>query len=154
MTFRMLIFLVSCAVLAVAGCGSDSSATYSADADARSKPAVPQGPTAEKLIVNDLEEGTGAVAEKGDTLILYYVGGVYETGDEIESGWVKGNPFGVRLGAGGFLAGWEEGLKGMRVGGRRELIFPTTPDDAPPGSELGDTLVYIIDLVELEKSES
>ena len=147
--------IVVCAILGcagvVAGCGgaSASEATYSAEAAKRSKPRVPKGPTAHKLIVKDLKVGTGAVAKKGDLVLVHYVAGVYERGEEIESAWVRGDPFGFTLGSGGALPYWEKGLPGMRVGGRRELIFPTTPAHHPIGTELGDTLVYVIDLIEI-----
>lgn len=142
--------VIGCAGVA-AGCGgaSASEATYSAEASKRSKPQVPKGPTAHKLIVKDLKVGTGAAAKKGDLVLVHYVAGVYERGEEIESAWVRGDPFGFTLGSKGALPYWEKGLPGMRVGGRRELIFPTTPAHHPIGTELGETLVYIVDLIEI-----
>lgn len=144
-------------VVAFAGCGSDSSAaTTSAEAEERSegpKPKIPTGPTAEKLIVKDPIEGDGAAAEKGDLLAVHFVAGIYETGEEIESAWVPGNPLGFQLGGGNWGTGWEEGMGGMKVGGRRVLIYPTNPKDTPPGSKPGDTLVYVVDLVGLERPE-
>ncbi len=143
------ILLAVCATLVLAGCGSDSSAETSSDEAAdRAKPTVPKGPTAKKLVVEDLIEGTGAVAEEGDELAVHYVAGIYETGEEIESAWVRGEPLGFTLGSGSWMKGWEDGMPGMRVGGRRVLIFPTIPADVPPGSKLGDTLVYVVDLLE------
>jgi peptidylprolyl isomerase len=141
------------AVLSLPACGSDSSAETRSEeaASLGSKPAIPKGPTSEKLIVKDLIDGDGVAAEDGDQLAVHYVAGIYETGKEIESAWVEGNPLGFTLGSGAWLKGWEEGMPGMRVGGRRELIIPTTPEDAPPGSKLGDTLVYVVDLVEVTK---
>lgn len=151
---RLLSLLVAvCIALVLPACGGDSSTeTRSEDAATLgAKPAIPKGPKSEKLIVKDLVEGTGVAAEDGDQLAVHYVAGIYETGEEIESAWVEGNPLGFILGSGAWLKGWEEGMPGMRVGGRRELIIPTTPEDAPPGSELGDTLVYVVDLVEAKK---
>ncbi len=146
-----------CASLLVAGCGGSSSAaseaTTSAAAEARPKPKVlPQGPKSHKLIVKDLIKGTGAEAKNGDVALVHYVAGIYERGEEIESGWVKGSAFEVPLGSHrAKLPYWEKGLVGMRVGGRRALIFPTTPKHAPLGSELGETLVYVIDLLAIKK---
>jgi FKBP-type peptidyl-prolyl cis-trans isomerase len=138
--------------VAVSGCGSESEgAIRSEAADARSKgpkPEIPKGPTADELIVEDRIEGTGATADEGDLLAVHYVAGIYETGEEIESAWVPGDPLGFKLGEDDWAYGFEEGIPGMRVGGRRVLIYPTTRVDSPPGSKLGDTLVYVVDLVE------
>lgn len=144
-----------CAVVPLAGCGTGSSAETRSEeaASLGPKPEIPRGPKSKKLIVKDLIEGTGVEAEKGDELAVHYVAGIYETGEEIESAWVEGEPLGFTLGSGGWLDGWEEGMPGMRVGGRRELIIPTTPQSFPPGSEVGDTLVYVVDLVEARKPE-
>lgn len=141
----------ACTGLVAAGCGGASAGeeTKSAEAAQRPKPKVPQGPTAHKLIIKDLKVGTGAVAEKGDLVLVHYVAGVYERGEEIESAWVKGDPYGFTLGARTALPYWEKGVPGMRVGGRRVLIFPTTPAHSPIGTELGDTLVYVIDMIEV-----
>lgn len=140
------------ALLSFAACGSDSPAVTRSEeaATLERKPRIPTGPKSEKLIVKDLSEGDGVEAKEGDALSVHYVAGIYETGEEIESAWVEGNPLGFTLGSGAWLKGWEEGMPGMRVGGRRMLIMPTTPKEIPPGSELGDTLVYIVDLVEVE----
>jgi peptidylprolyl isomerase len=144
--------LAICIALVLAACGSDpSTETRGDEAAARAKPAVPKGPSSKSLVVKDLIEGTGTAAEDGDQLAVHYVAGIYETGEEIESAWVRGEPLGFDLGSGSWMKGWEEGMPGMRVGGRRELIFPTTPADAPPGSELGDTLVYVVDLLAVTK---
>lgn len=155
---------VICAALVAAGCGGSDEpspreieAKREAAEDRReaalgAKPKIPQGPTSKKLFFKDLKEGTGPPARRGDTLIVHYVAGVYETGDEIESGWVEGSPFGFRLGAGGMIPGWEVGLRGVRAGARRELVFPTTPKHFPPGSELGDTLVYVVDVIGVRKA--
>lgn len=155
MKLPALLLAVVCSGLALAGCGSDSAAETRSEeaADLGPKPEIPQGPKSEKLIVKDLVEGDGVEAEKGDELAVHYVAGIYETGEEIESAWVEGSPLGFSLGSGGWLQGWEEGIPGMRVGGRRVLIIPTTRQDTPPGSELGDTLVYVVDLVEARKPE-
>lgn len=145
------LLLAVCIALALTACGNDSSTETRSEeaANLGPKPAIPKGPKSEELIVKDLVEGDGVAAEDGDALSVHYVAGIYETGEEIESAWVRGNPLGFTLGSGAWLKGWEEGMPGMRVGGRRELIIPTTPEDSPPGSKLGDTLVYVVDLVEV-----
>lgn len=156
-----MLLIAVCAALALAACGegegsfsssTKSSSTESSNAPASlgPKPEIPQGPPAQKLIVKDLKEGTGAVVKKGDVVIVHYVAGIYETGEEIESAWVKGEPLGLPLTPDEVVPGWEKGLPGMRVGGRRELIFPATRKDAPIGSVPTDTLVYVVDVVGIQ----
>jgi peptidylprolyl isomerase len=118
-----------------------------AQAGKRPKPEVPQGSTSGSLAVRDLIIGTGELAETGKILVVSYVAGIYETGEELE--WTGNRPVGFLFGGGDWSYGFEEGLAGMRVGGRRELVFPTTPATLPPGSKLGDTLVYVVDLLEI-----
>lgn len=147
--------ICACLCLFSTGCGSQSSAseiTYSAAAAKRSKPPVPVVPTSHKLIVKDLIEGTGAEATAGKVASTHYVVGI--RGKEMESFWHPNHFFGFTLGAKGALPFWEKGIPGMRVGGRRELIFPATPAHHPLSAKVGDTLVYIIDLVEVrDKSQ-
>jgi peptidylprolyl isomerase len=158
-------------VLAIAGCGgsdqtSDAatepggtagSSTRTPAAELRRleaaegpKPEIPRGPKSKKLIVTDLRKGTGAAARVGDELAVHYVLGLYETGEEIGSGWVKGEPFVFELGAGFVHPAWKQGLPGMRVGGRRELVTLATRQESPVGSRPGDALVYVVDLLAVE----
>jgi FKBP-type peptidyl-prolyl cis-trans isomerase len=154
----MVAALVGTCVAIAAGCGDDSEAEprplRSPEAAARvkgPKPKIPQGPTANRVIAKDLIEGDGAEIQKGDTVGVHYVAGIYETGEEIESAWVPGTPLGFPYGDGSWSYGWEEGMEGVRVGDRRVLIFPTRPGDVPPGSKMGDTLVYVVDVIEIER---
>lgn len=120
----------------------------------KTKPKVvpPKDPKPKQLVVKDLEEGTGAEARSGDELTVQYVGVGYESGTEFDSSWGK-KPFTFTLGDGKLIKGWEEGLEGMKVGGRRELI---TPPDYAYGSEgAGNiapnaTLVFVVDLLEVK----
>jgi peptidylprolyl isomerase len=120
----------------------------------KTKPKVvpPKGPKPKQLVVEDLEEGTGPEAKPGDELTVQYVGVGYESGKEFDSSWGK-KPFTFTLGDGKLIKGWEEGLEGMKVGGRRELI---TPPDYAYGSEGAGaiapnaTLVFVIDLLEVK----
>jgi peptidylprolyl isomerase len=165
--WRLSLMTAVALALAATGCGTgDDSAgergSASAEAGTSSaklqssvaatelaKPKVPTGPHSKSLIVKDLREGTGAVAETGDELTVHYVAGIYETGEEIESAWVQGDPYTFQLGAGYQNLGWERGLPGMRVGGLRELVIPTTPEKTPIGSRRGETLVYVVNLLEI-----
>jgi peptidylprolyl isomerase len=155
--------------LVAAGCGGDDieTATFavdapppSADAGDVAEPAssgkkpkvtVPDGPAPKELVVEDLEEGTGKAAKAGDALTMDYVGVSYSTGKEFDSSFSAGQPFDFTLGQGMVIAGWDEGIEGMKVGGRRKLIIP--PDKAygaqgsPPSIKPNETLVFVVDLL-------
>ncbi len=98
----------------------------------------------------DIVKGDGPVAKPGDSLKLDYVGEIYATGDQFDSSWGR-QPFTFTLGSGSVIPGWDQGVPGMRVGGRRELIIPPnlgygaqgSPPDIPPNS----TLIFVIDLL-------
>lgn len=161
--------LLAAAVLA-AGCGSSSSdtetsaqpsatatptgtATPSATAaPTASKPKVrvPKGKPPKRLVKKDLKVGTGPVAQPGQTVTVQYVGVAYKTRKQFDASWDRGQPFTFPLGAGQVIPGWDRGVAGMRVGGRRELIIP--PDlaygaDGPPPIGKNATLVFVIDLL-------
>jgi peptidylprolyl isomerase len=112
---------------------------------------IPDKPLPKKLVVWDLIEGSGPVAKKGDELTLRYVGRYYESGKFWS--WNHGKRFTVHLGAGEVLLGWDEGLLGMRVGGRRKLIVPPRyvwpRGAAPPNAGPEDALIYVVDLLEI-----
>ena len=84
---------------------------------------------------------------------MQYVGVDYETGKEFDASWDRGQPFPFQLGAGNVIEGWDEGVAGMKVGGRRELIIP--PDLAygkqgsPPAIGPDATLIFVIDLIDV-----
>jgi peptidylprolyl isomerase len=112
---------------------------------------VPDCSPPETLVVNELERGTGAEAKSGDKVSVQYVGVNFEDGEEFDSSWSRGEPFSFTLGGGEVIQGWDQGVEGMEVGGRRELIIP--PDLAygeagsPPSIGPDETLVFVIDLV-------
>ena len=114
---------------------------------------VPPGPAPTQLEVKDLIIGTGPAAKAGDTVSVQYVGVAYSSKQIFDSSWSRGQPFQFVLGKGTVIPGWEEGVVGMQVGGRRELIIP--PNLAygaqSPGSGIAanDTLVFIVDLVKI-----
>lgn len=133
--------------------GPDASATGVESTDLATKPSieVPGGPPPKSLETRDIVAGDGRVAAAGDTLTVQYVGVSYKTGEEFDSSWKAGEPFTFQLGAGMVIPGWDQGLEGMKVGGRRELTIP--PDLAygaqgsPPAIGPDETLVFVIDLV-------
>jgi peptidylprolyl isomerase len=126
-----------------------------AEAKKKTKPKVvpPKGPKPKTLVVKDLEVGTGPEAKSGDELTVQYVGVGFESGKQFDSSWDRKEPFTFTLGEGNLIKGWEEGLEGMKVGGRRELI---TPPDYAYGSEGAGaiapnaTLVFVIDLLKVK----
>jgi peptidylprolyl isomerase len=153
-----------CVALAIAGCGDDgdssttsgSTGASAADAAKRSKPKldVPKGAPPTNLEVKDLIEGGGPAAASGDVITVQYVGVDYETGKQFDASWDNGQPFSFQLGGGQVIPGWDRGIDGMRVGGRRELIIP--PDLAygrigqPPAIGPNATLVFVIDLLGIQ----
>jgi peptidylprolyl isomerase len=117
------------------------------------KPAVtiPPGDPPQTLVVTDLVAGTGPVAAKGDDVKVHYVGVAWSTRKEIDASYDRGQAFAFPLGIGEVIEGFDRGVEGMRVGGRRQLIIP--PDQAygeegvPPAVGPNETLVFVIDLV-------
>jgi peptidylprolyl isomerase len=101
----------------------------------------------------DLRPGTGRAAAGGDTLTVQYVGVRYTDGKQFDASYDKGTPFRFVLEAKEVIPGWDQGLKGMKAGGRRELIVPPalgygaqgSPPDIPPNA----TLVFVIDLLKV-----
>jgi peptidylprolyl isomerase len=157
-----MLTIALCAGLAVAGCGGDDSSaestatpTATTEAAAKTKPkvTVPKGAPPKKLEVRDLEEGTGAETKAGDRVTVQYVGVDYKNGKEFDASWDRGEPFSFTLGAGEVIPGWDQGVEGMKEGGRRELIIPPTlaygEAGAPPAIGPNETLVFVIDLVEV-----
>ena len=117
---------------------------------------VPTGAAPTKLMTKDLVTGTGATAKAGDTITVNYVGELYKTGKEFDSSWKTGQPATFPLTNGGVIPGWVQGIPGMKVGGRRELIIPASlaygkqgrPPTIPPNSPL----VFVVDLLSIPSS--
>ena len=103
------------------------------------------------LEITDIWEGDGAVAKPGDMVEVHYVGVAFSTGEEFDASWNRGGPLQFQLGAGRVIAGWDQGVLGMKVGGRRQLVIP--PDlaygDRGAGQAIapGETLIFVCDLV-------
>ena len=111
----------------------------------------PGGEPPADLEIKDIWEGDGPAARAGDNVRVHYVGVAYSTGEEFDASWDRGEPLAFRLGAGRVIAGWDQGVQGMKVGGRRQLIIP--PDlaygDRGAGNVIapGETLIFVCDLV-------
>jgi peptidylprolyl isomerase len=118
---------------------------------------VPKGAPPKKLVIKDLIVGTGAVAASGDELEVNYVGKLYSNGKTFDASWTDtpGKAFGFQLGVGAVITGWDEGLVGMKVGGRRELIIPPSlaykAAGEPPTIPKNATLVFVVDLLSVKK---
>ncbi|HEY0259832.1 MAG TPA: FKBP-type peptidyl-prolyl cis-trans isomerase [Lacisediminihabitans sp.] len=107
-----------------------------------------EGEAPEELVITDIEIGTGAEAKPGDTVDVHYLGVDLESGEEFDSSWSRGQSVDFPLAA--LIAGWQQGIPGMKVGGRRQLIVPPVLAYGPAGaghSLSGRTLIFVIDLL-------
>jgi len=115
-----------------------------------SKPEIDffEGPAPTELVITDLVVGDGAEATPGATVDVHYVGVEFETGEEFDASWNRGSSINFPLGS--LIAGWQQGIPGMRVGGRRQLVCPPHLAYGPAGGGhrlSGRTLVFVIDLL-------
>jgi peptidylprolyl isomerase len=120
--------------------------------DLSSKPKIPKpsGDPPTKLVVKDIVAGKGRAAKAGDNVVVHYVGVLFSTGEQFDASWDSGKPFAFVLGQGGVIPGWDQGVAGMKIGGRRLLIIP--PDLAYGAQGQGpigpdETLVFVVDLL-------
>jgi peptidylprolyl isomerase len=107
----------------------------------------PEGPAPTELVIEDIVVGDGAEATPGATVEVHYLGVEYETGEEFDSSWGRGDTISFPLN--GLIAGWQEGIPGMKAGGRRKLTIPPHLAYGPAGGHFlgGKTLVFVIDLI-------
>ena len=105
------------------------------------------------LVIEDLWEGDGATADAGRVVSAHYVGVAYSTGEEFDSSWNRGAPLDFPLGAGRVIPGWDAGIVGMKVGGRRKLTIPAqlAYGDRGAGNVIkpGECLIFVVDLVDV-----
>ena len=110
----------------------------------------PYGDPPTALEIVDITEGDGPEAQPGQTVRVHYVGVAYSTGEEFDASWGRGEPLEFRLGAGRVIPGWDNGLVGMKVGGRRQLTTPPhlAYGDQGAGGVIkpGETLIFVCDL--------
>ncbi|GAC1438292.1 MAG: hypothetical protein NVSMB51_13940 [Solirubrobacteraceae bacterium] len=168
--------LITCAALALGACGSSSGGSIQAApsggaASSQQAPSAPtpmppaSGPLSQKpqvakgtgavpakLEIKDLIPGKGAAAASGQSLTVEYVGVLWRTGKQFDASWDRAKaPFSFTLGAGSVIPGWDKGLIGMKVGGRRELIIPAAlaygPQGRPPAIPANSPLIFDIDLL-------
>jgi peptidylprolyl isomerase len=161
----------------IAGCGSSGSSTIAVGNESTAANAVvektpepttgttptsgplateptitpPKGPAPTKLVTKEIVTGTGAEAKAGESVTVNYVGALYSNGKVFNASWETKKPFTFTLGEGQVIKGWDEGVVGMRVGGRRELIIPAElaygkpgrPPTIPPNA----ALIFTVDLL-------
>ncbi|MFZ1062072.1 MAG: FKBP-type peptidyl-prolyl cis-trans isomerase [Acidimicrobiales bacterium] len=119
------------------------------------KPLVePQlGPVPDDLLIEEIVVGTGEPARTGQRAVVHYVGVGVTSGEEFDASWNRGEPFTFPLGAGYVIKGWDQGVVGMRVGGRRRLVIPAHLGYGDQGAggviAPGETLIFVVDLLEL-----
>jgi peptidylprolyl isomerase len=148
-----LVALVIGIVIVSASGDDDESATEATKPQVE----VPDGPPPKELETTDVTEGEGTEARTGDTVTVEYVGVSYSDGKEFDSSWERPEPFSFQLGGGQVIPGWDQGIAGMKVGGRRELIIP--PDLAygeqgsPPAIGPNETLVFVVDLTDVQAAQ-
>ncbi|WP_027942334.1 FKBP-type peptidyl-prolyl cis-trans isomerase [Amycolatopsis taiwanensis] len=111
----------------------------------------PAGAPPAELEVTEISVGDGPEAKAGDTVSVHYVGVSHSTGEEFDASWNRGEPLRFPLGQGRVIPGWDRGVAGMRVGGRRKLVIPPelAYGDRGAGGKIkpGETLVFVVDLV-------
>ncbi|MFD6277379.1 FKBP-type peptidyl-prolyl cis-trans isomerase [Streptomyces sp. NPDC060209] len=112
----------------------------------------PGGEPPADLEIKEIWEGDGPVAKAGQTVSVHYVGVAFSTGEEFDASWNRGTPLQFQLGAGQVIAGWDKGVQGMKVGGRRQLTIPAHlayGDRGAGGGAIapGETLIFVCDLV-------
>ncbi len=120
---------------------------------------VPDGDPPAELVVDDIVTGDGAVAAAGDVLVMEYVGITYSEGLQFDASWERGQPLTFTLGEGRVIQGWDDGIEGMAVGGRRELVIPPDQAYGETGSGTGavgpnETLIFVVDLVGLVPADA
>ena len=103
------------------------------------------------LVVTEITEGDGAEATAGSTVSVHFVGVAHSTGEEFDASYNRGQPLQFRLGVGQVISGWDQGIQGMKVGGRRRLVIPPhlAYGDRGAGSAIapGETLIFVVDLL-------
>lgn len=173
------IALLMTAALGIAACGDDDATTSSTASepaattatpaatettpapaaavskDTSKKPEIPKptGDPPTKLASKDIVEGKGKAAKSGDDVTVQYVGVSFSTGEQFDASWDNGQPFQFPLGGGMVIPGWDQGVVGMKEGGRRQLTIPPDlaygPQGQPPVIAPNETLVFVIDMVSI-----
>ena len=112
---------------------------------------IPQTPAPSSLVTEDIAVGDGVEAVSGKNVSVHYVGVAWSTGKQFDASWDRNEPFDFGLGAGQVISGWDKGVAGMKVGGRRKLTIPPDMGYGSQGAggviKGGETLVFVVDLL-------
>lgn len=112
---------------------------------------IPAGEAPAELVIEDITVGSGNEAKAGANVEVHYVGVAWSTQKEFDASWNRGDTFEFRLGAGQVISGWDQGVAGMKVGGRRRLTIPAHLGYGAQGAggviKGGETLVFVVDLL-------
>jgi len=117
------------------------------------KPQVerPDGPPPADLVIKDITVGDGPEAASGNAVSVHYVGVSHSTGDQFDASYDRGAPLDFQLGSGQVIPGWDKGVTGMKVGGRRQLVIPPHLAYGERGAggviKPNETLIFVVDLV-------
>ncbi len=158
--FLVVLVIVVVAVLIGKGGGDEATSDSSVSTDTSVKPVIEPSsePPPTELVSKDIVEGDGPEAKAGDQLTVQYVGVDYTSGKQFDASWDNGQPFPFQLGAGNVIPGWDQGIEGMKVGGRRELTIPPDlaygPQGQPPDIGPNATLVFVIDMLDVKPGSS
>ena len=122
-------------------------------ADTKPDVTIPDGEPPTDLVTEDLEEGDGAEATSGSVVTVHYVGHAWSDGKQFDASWDRNDTFAFRLGAGQVIEGWDEGVAGMKIGGRRRITIPPHKGYGERGAggviKGGETLVFVVDLIDV-----
>jgi len=122
-------------------------------ADTKPSITIPAGEAPADLILEDLELGEGTEAVAGTNVTVHYVGVAWSNGQQFDASWDRNDTFSFRLGAGQVISGWDQGVAGMRIGGRRSITIPPHLGYGAAGAggviKGGETLVFVVDLLDV-----
>ncbi len=122
-------------------------------ADTKPSITIPAGDAPADLVLEDLEIGAGTEAVAGTQVTVHYVGVAWSNGQQFDASWDRNDTFSFRLGAGQVISGWDQGVAGMRVGGRRSITIPPHLGYGAAGAggviKGGETLVFVVDLLDV-----
>ena len=114
----------------------------------------PEGDIPFELVIDDITAGDGDEATKGKKVSVHYVGVAFSSGEEFDASWNRGQPFEFKLGVGQVIPGWDAGVEGMKVGGRRKLTIPSAMAYGARGAggaiKPHEPLVFVVDLLSVD----
>lgn len=150
-TLLLSVVAVACGDSETVNTGGSTPSTETESAMSKPTVSVPSGPAPTSLVTEDLVVGDGAEAVAGKQVTVQYVGVHYSDGSQFDASWDRGEPFSFLLGGRQVIAGWDQGVVGMKAGGRRQLTIPGDlaygAQGFPPVIQPNETLVFVVDLL-------